>query len=1019
MKHALIKFLFLLFLFIPFSGNAAMIKDTTLEHAILQEKYIFALQYTAASFRNPSIRQQDSFSYYLFQTAECLFRLRKMEQLTQLFSIYDKSIEMITPYYSAKIISLKLLLENEKNNSTRTGQALIQAITTCQYPAIKTDYTLSLASYLLTINKIDSGELLYRNIYLSTIATPLQKAAACNGIGACFSYNSDFDSAKYYYHKALDLYTRTLGMKHSKVAQVNYNLALIANKFGEYSVSQMLLQNVLTTYRTVFGEQHPSTANAYGALGSVYLLQDDLEKALFYITKERDVIANLYNAQHPDIAYSNLNIGKIYASKNQLNLAEQQFEIGMNILTTAGKKENDTYIQLVIELASVLQRKSELKRAETVLKKLLIQQQIDDEYIADIFLELGNIYLDQQRMQDAICNITKADKIYVAVYGEKNIFSVEANIALSKCYLQIKRFDKANYYALKARNITISGGAVIFPYDHWKCRLQELLCIKALLENKVLNNEKTQYYIEEIKDIIFEAKRIKQTYYSNGSQLHYAERMSELNNLGVYFLTHFYTKRDAYFLDNLLFFGEQNKANLLRNKFLGDATNELLPLAKQQHSKTIINRLNYFITLNENQEKTNFNINDSVLFYQDKYEQFTKTIEKEYPKIYRLKYGEQPLTTTQIQQQLPEDATFLAYCSDAERYYCLSISKNKIEYKVCGSIALIDSLVNQQRQDINNKKANNTNAITLYSALLPDYLSNYVLFSPDGAIHQVAFDALKKTITSDYFVYNHSTSYAFSAATYFHHSKDNDIQNVIAFFPDYSHSQYAALRVNAEANAIKLFPEHIIYEKQKAEKQNFIKSTGNNGIVHIAAHLIIDTVYPLQSYLVFQPIGNYKLTINEIWKMNVSCQLVALASCQSNFGKQQNGEGMQNFAWAFHYAGANNILSTQWNASDKASSAIIGSFYKNIKNGKSKQEALQLAKIAYLKNTDAIGIQPYFWANFQLFGNDSEITVAPIFLARSWCLPILFLLFVFISLLVLRKLYKRKNMPIISLEKLG
>jgi hypothetical protein len=134
-----------------------------------------------------------------------------------------------------------------------------------------------------------------------------------------------------------------------------------------------------------------------------------------------------------------------------------------------------------------------------------------------------------------------------------------------------------------------------------------------------------------------------------------------------------------------------------------------------------------------------------------------------------------------------------------------------------------------------------------------------------------------------------------------------------------------------------------------------------------------------------------------------------LASCQSNFGKQQNGEGMQNFAWAFHYAGANNILSTQWNASDKASSAIIGNFYRNIKNGKTKQEALQLAKIAYLKNTDAIGIQPYFWANFQLFGNDSEITVAPNFFVRNWYLPILLLMLVFISLLALRKFYKSKK----------
>lgn len=1009
MKHALLKPLRYLFLFIPFLGKSAAIKDTVLEHTILQEQYVTALQYTASAFKNPSTRQRDSFSYYLYQTAECLYKLKKMEQLSELFTVYDKSINKVTPYYSAKIYSLQLLLENEKINSTRTGQSLKQAIASCQYATIKTDYTLALASYFLTVNKIDSGELLYRTIYLSAIATSVQKAAACNGIGACFSYNSDFDSAKIYYHKAIDLYAETLGLKHSKVAQVKYNLALIANKFGEYSVSQVLLQNVLSTYRTVFGEQHPSTANAYGALSSVFLLQDDLEKALFYTTKERDVISKLYGPQHPDIAYSNLNIGKIYASKNQLNLAEQQFKIGISILEAAGKKENDTYIQLVIKLASVLQDKSELKKAELLLKNLITQQQIDAEYKADIFLALGSIYMSLHQAQTAIDYFNKADKMYISVYGEKNIFSIDANIELSKCYLQINQLNKANYYALKARKITITNGAIIFPYDHWRCRQQELLCIKALLENKVLDRNKSAYYIDAIKDVLLEAKRIKQTYYSNGSQLNYAALMSELNNLGIYFLTHFYPKRDVYFMNNLLFFGEQKKANLLRNKFLDEASNELLPLAKQQQSKAIINRLNYFITLNENQEKTDYNLNDSVLFYQDKYEQFTKTIEKEYPKIYSLKYGERPLTVLQIQQQLPEDATFLAYCNDAERYYCLSISKHKIEYKVCGNVVFIDSLIEQQQQSITTKKANTVAAVSLYNALLPDYLAHYVLLSPDGAIHQVAFDALKKTTESDYFIYSHPSFYAFSAATYFHHSRANDNQKVVAFFPDFSHSQYAALQTSAEKKTIRSFPEHQIYATENAQKSNFINAAGSTGIIHIATHLLIDTTAPLQSYLMFQPIGDYKLSINEIWKMNINCQLVALASCQSNFGKQQNGEGKQNFAWAFYYAGAHNILSTQWSASDKAASAIICNFYSNLKNGMNKQDALQTAKIAYLKNADAIGIQPYFWANFQLIGNFSEITIAPTFFVKNWYLPILFCGFVLLSLLVFRSIYKRKR----------
>ena len=59
------------------------------------------------------------------------------------------------------------------------------------------------------------------------------------------------------------------------------------------------------------------------------------------------------------------------------------------------------------------------------------------------------------------------------------------------------------------------------------------------------------------------------------------------------------------------------------------------------------------------------------------------------------------------------------------------------------NVVFIDSLIEQQQQSITTKKANTVAAVSLYNALLPDYLAHYVLLSPDGVIHQVAFDALK------------------------------------------------------------------------------------------------------------------------------------------------------------------------------------------------------------------------------------------------------------------------------------
>ncbi|MBP6660057.1 MAG: CHAT domain-containing protein, partial [Chitinophagales bacterium] len=176
-----------------------------------------------------------------------------------------------------------------------------------------------------------------------------------------------------------------------------------------------------------------------------------------------------------------------------------------------------------------------------------------------------------------------------------------------------------------------------------------------------------------------------------------------------------------------------------------------------------------------------------------------------------------------------------------------------------------------------------------------------------------------------------------------------------------------------------------------------IKNIPKAKVIHVASHLIVDTINPLKSNLIFQPSKNqsYFLSIDDIKKLSINAQLITLAACKSNFGKTNFGEGLLNFPWSFYFAGARNILTTKWNASDKTTDNIIAEFYTNLRKGKSKSEAIQKAKIKYLATTDAIGAQPFFWANFALNGDASSINIAPSFLEKFWWLPILFLLFMF------------------------
>ena len=998
-----ITFILLLILRMNGFSSSAPVFDVSVEKAVEAEKYSTAFNLLAMAFKKSSSLNIDTLSYNLYQTTECLFKIRNIKNLETMLQLCEKIWQILNPYYLAKINVIKYNYWKEKGNLDKAELLLNTAINNCKYPDVQIDYMLSLASLNLIKEEAEKGEKLYRQVYYSQTDS-LQLAAACNGIGACFAYNSKYDSAQYYYKIALQLYEKKLGKWNTRTAQVSYNLALIANKFGDYISSEKTIQRVLKIYQTKLGEKHIRTAEAYGELGSIYMLQDNLEKALYYITKERDILSALYNNKHASIAYSYLNSGKIYFYLDDLANAEQELKKGIELLTSLNSTNSNIYTQLVIELARVRNKQTDYIQSSALLNSLLLNQALEDEFKADIYLQLGENYLQINESAKAQTYFQLANKIYPEIYGDKNVYSTDALIGISNCYLQSKDFINANEFARAASQKTIQNNKIIFPYDHWECVTQLLKCKKMLNNKQIQSKQSIENDIELIKGALQEANQIKQTYYSSGSQLHYNEKMAELNQLGIYFLTHFYKTTDIYFLDNLLFFTENNKANLLRNKIINYTADEILPPRERAKSLAIIGKLNYFISLNENQETTDFNINDSILFYQDQYEVFTKSIEKKYPKIYRLKYGNQSLTVKQIQKSLPKNKTFLEYCDDNENYYCLVISKNNITYKICGNKNKIDKLVESYLSSVIDKKADDKLSQHLYQYLLPKSFTEDLVVSSDGMLQRISFDALQND-KSDYLVNQHAVQYAFSANTYFNHQPDIKNKKIIAFYPDFANSAYAVLNNQKEHEALKAFSDYYVYHQQQANKGNFITQCNSAGIIHVASHLIIDTLSPLKSFLVFQPNNNYTLSINEIWKLNANCQLITLASCQSNFGKQQNGEGVQNFAWAFHYAGARNILSTQWNASDKSTSAIISDFYKNLKNGKSKQEALQLAKINYLKNTDAMGAQPFFWANYSLFGDASIIHIAPKFLSIFWWMPIVFFSLIFIVILTYKKIY--------------
>jgi hypothetical protein len=80
------------------------------------------------------------------------------------------------------------------------------------------------------------------------------------------------------------------------------------------------------------------------------------------------------------------------------------------------------------------------------------------------------------------------------------------------------------------------------------------------------------------------------------------------------------------------------------------------------------------------------------------------------------------------------------------------------------------------------------------------------------------------------------------------------------------------------------------------------------------------------------------------------------------------------------YAGVPSLVVSLWQVNDYSTSLIMKLFYKNLDKGMNKAEALQMAKLEYIRNNanaiNQAAAHPTFWAAFILLGDSSPISIS-------------------------------------------
>jgi len=83
-------------------------------------------------------------------------------------------------------------------------------------------------------------------------------------------------------------------------------------------------------------------------------------------------------------------------------------------------------------------------------------------------------------------------------------------------------------------------------------------------------------------------------------------------------------------------------------------------------------------------------------------------------------------------------------------------------------------------------------------------------------------------------------------------------------------------------------------------------------------------------------------------------------------------------------------------------------FYKYLADGNTKPKALRKAKLDFIKSSDNITGNPFFWAGFEYYGNDNKISVQNKKVPAIMMIGIICFGFILMVLIMKRlKLYKQ------------
>lgn len=223
------------------------------------------------------------------------------------------------------------------------------------------------------------------------------------------------------------------------------------------------------------------------------------------------------------------------------------------------------------------------------------------------------------------------------------------------------------------------------------------------------------------------------------------------------------------------------------------------------------------------------------------------------------------------------------------------------------------------------------------------------------SIKNESFNNLDYLLSDYIFTYNQGLSSDYN----FKKNFDLSVPYVGVYSENGTNLQYA----KSEIESVKELLKGEVYPADNYKQEEILERLKLAQVVHIATHSETDSTNAYSSQLVFgNDTSNVNLKYYEIMNLDINPNLLVLNACSTGDGVYKIGEGKISMARAFNYAGAHNVLVNAWDVSDFSVKKVMESFFEFYTDKNEVAKSLQLAKKAYLKDSDDLTGNPLYWA---------------------------------------------------------